>query len=122
MRFQVLTAFLGSLLLWMPVQAQETRSPAAERSQAMLFNQGELDQLIRYALASYGRSPSGLSRQAVERDLSTFLSPEQVNYLILMDEETRRWEKESILDRPVAEDMKAMQHKTLREWDRLYGR
>lgn len=87
----------------------------------MLFSQGELEQLMRYALAS-GRAPSSFSRQAVERDLSTFLSPEQVNYLILMDEETRRWERESILDRPVAEDMKAMQHKTLREWDRLYGR
>lgn len=77
---------------------------------------------MRYALANYGRSSSGFSAQAVERELSTFLTPEQVNYLLLMDEETRRWERESILDRPVDEDMKAMQHKTLQEWDRLYGR
>ena len=121
MRLQALTAFLGLLLLWMPAQAQEASPQATEGSQVLLFSQAELDQLIRSALAN-GRSSSGLSRQAVERDLSTFLSPEQVNYLILMDEETRRWERESILDRPVAEDMKAMQHKTLREWDRLYGR
>lgn len=122
MRFLVRAALLGSLLLWMPVQAQEASSPPVERSQVMLFSQSEMDQLVRYALANYGRSQSGVSRQAVERDLSTFLSPEQLNYLILMDEETRRWERESILDRPVAEDMKAMQHKTLREWERLYGR
>ena len=121
MRLQALTAFLGLLLLWMPAQAQEASPQATEGSQVLLFSQAELDQLIRYALAN-GRSPSGLSRQAVERDLSTFLSPEQVIYLILMDEETRRWERESILDRPVAEDMKDLQHKTLREWDRLYGR
>ena len=113
---------MGALLLCVPVQAQESEAAAPDHHRSVVFSQGELEQLMRYALANYGRSSSGFSAQAVERELSTFLTPEQVNYLFLMDEETRRWERESILDRPVDEDMKAMQHKTLQEWDRLYGR
>ena len=74
---------------------------------------------MRYSLANYGNPSSGASRAAIERDLATFLKPEQLNFLRLMDDESRRWEKESILDRPLGDELKALQHKTLREWERL---